>query len=178
VEKGLISPSQARARLAGIDLRSVERTRRAAQTGIAPLARGVVAGMGIATGRIALDCDAAARMVRNGSPVILVRQETATSDIEGLANATGILTATGDLTSHAAVVARQLGKVCIVACADLGINLSARVCRIGCRTLSEGDIISLDGNEGEVFAGNVETIVEKPERELAAIAAWAQPAVA
>ena len=135
------------------------------------LARAQVAGLGVASGRIALDSDAAARLASSG-PVILVRHETLTEDIAGMAAAAGILTATGGRTSHAAVVARQLGRVCLVACPDLTIDLARRTCRIGGQDFAEGEPVTLDGNEGTVHAGLQAAVAESPLRELAAIAAW------
>ena len=175
VEEGLISPAEALSRLAGIDLASVVRTRLASSPG-QPLARAQVAGIGVASGAIALDTASAKHIAASGTPAILVRQDTVTSDIEGMAVAVGILTASGGRTSHAAVVARQLGKVCLVSCPNLEIDLDRRLCRIGERTLREGDLLSLDANDGGVYAGKLETITERPERELAAIRAW-QPAM-
>jgi pyruvate, orthophosphate dikinase len=175
VEEGLISPDEALSRLAGIDLASVVRTRLASPPG-QPLARAQVASIGVASGAIALDTASAKHITASGMPSILVRPDTATSDIEGMAAAVGILTASGGRTSHAAVVARQLGKVCLVGCPNLMIDLDRRLCRIGERTLHEGDFLSLDANDGGVYAGKVETINERPERELAAIRAW-QPAM-
>ena len=111
-------------------------------------------------------------MYAAGTPAILVRRDTVTADIEGMASAAGILTATGGRTSHAAVVARQLGKVCLVACAALEIDRDRRSCRIGGQTMQEGDVISLDGNSGEIYLGPIEVVSERPEQELATIAAW------
>ena len=99
------------------------------------LARAVSAGVGIAVGRIALDSETAARWAAEGEDVVLVRSEAVTSDIAGIVACRGILTAVGGRTSHAAVVARQLGKVCLVGCSDLAIDMAARRCRIG-RALS------------------------------------------
>ncbi len=166
VDEGLITPSEALSRLAGIHLASVVRTR-IADAGAQPLARAQAASMGVASGAIALDSEAAMRMAGAGTPVILVRPETETADIEGMMHAAGILTAAGGRTSHAAVVARQLGKVCLVACPDLEIDLKRRACRIGGRTMPEGEWLSLDGNQGGVYAGRLEVITERPERELA-----------
>ncbi|HTW66717.1 MAG TPA: PEP/pyruvate-binding domain-containing protein [Bryobacteraceae bacterium] len=167
----LISPAEALARLEGIDLASVKRTRLASPPG-APLDRAEVASIGVASGAIALDSNSAKRLAGSGTPVILVRPDTATSDIEGMAAAAGILTATGGRTSHAAVVVRQLNKVCLVGCRSLIIDLRRRLCQIGGRTLHEGDFLSLDANEGAIYAGQLATITERPERELAAIHAW------
>ena len=103
---------------------------------------------------------------------MLVRPDAATADIEGMAAAAGILTAMGGRTSHAAVVARQLGKVCLVGCRDLTIDFDRRACRIGARSLAEGDVLSLDANEGAIYSGRLETVIERPEREIAAIRSW------
>jgi len=128
--------------------------------------------MGVPGGAIALDSESANRMAKAGTPVILVRRETETADISGMMSATGILTTAGSRTSHAAVVARQFGKVCLAACSDLEIDLSRRCCRIGGKTLREGEFLSLDGNNGDVYAGKLEVVTERPERELARIARW------
>jgi pyruvate,orthophosphate dikinase len=171
VEEGLISPSEASSRLANIDLASVVRTR-FADSGAELLARAQVAGIGVASGAIALDSQFAIRMANAGAPVILVRREADTADITGMMNAAGILTGAGGRTSHAAVVARQLGKVCLVACPDLEIDLDRRSCRIGRKTMEEGDYLSLDGNDGKIYAGLLEIVTERPDRELATIASW------
>ena len=177
VEEGLLTPADALARLEGIDLNSVVRT------SFAPpvpetLAVAQVAGMGVASGAVALDVDAVKRLTAAGTPAILVRLETVTSDIEGMALAAGILTGSGGRTSHAAVVARQLGKVCLVACPGLEIDLEHRQCRIGGSVLNEGDFLSLDGNSGAVHLGRLAPLTERPERSLAAIAAWRSAAAA
>ena len=120
----------------------------------------------MASGAIALDPDAVKRLTAAGTPAILVRRDTVTADIEGMALAAGILTASGGRTSHAAVVARQLGKVCLVACPGLEIDLDRRQCRIGGTLLNEGDILSLDGNTGAVHAGKLALVQERPEAAL------------
>ena len=171
VEEGLLQPTEALSLLAGIDLASVARTRLAE-----PIAHTKVGGMGVAAGAIALDDEAAERMTKAGLSVILVRRETSTADIAGIATAQGILTAFGGRTSHAAVVARQLGKVCLVGCQDLQIDPDRRTCTIGGRTLNEGDSISLDGNDGSIYAGALAVMEERPEQELAKIASWGRGA--
>ena len=132
--------------------------------------------MGVACGVLALDSDAVKRASAAGTPAILVRRQTVTTDIEGMALAAGILTSTGGRTSHAAVVARQLGKVCLVACPHLRIDLAKRQCQIGETLLSEGDFLSLDGNSGAVYAGKLEPVIERPESALRAIAGWRRSA--
>jgi pyruvate, orthophosphate dikinase len=171
VDEGLINPPEALSRLAHINLDSVVRIR-LADSMTKPLARAQVAGMGVATGVIALDSQTADRMANATTPVILVRPETDTADIRGLMNAAGILTIAGGRTSHAAVVARQLGKVCLVDCPNLEIDLAERSCRIGGKTMHEGEFLSLDGNGGGVYAGKVEVVTERPKQELSRIASW------
>jgi pyruvate, orthophosphate dikinase len=171
VEEGLIKPKQALQQLGSIDPHSVAL---AHLSGIhnAPLAHATVAGIGVAAGRIAFDTSAAKRFADNGDPAILTRRETTTGDIAGMANAAGILTSLGGRTSHAAVVARQLGKVCLVGCADLSIDLQDRTCRVGQSNLAEGDWLTLDGNAGAVYGGRLDIVIERPERELASILRW------
>lgn len=171
VEEGLISPAEALSRLDAIDLASVVRTRLATPPG-PPLARAQVASIGVASGPIAFDAAAAKRFAAAGTAAILVRPDAVTSDIEGMAAAAGILTASGGRTSHAAVVARQLGKVCLVGCSDLTIDLDRRLCKIGQPTMHEGEFLSLDANDGGIYAGRLEIITERPERELAVIRGW------
>ena len=89
-----------------------------------------------------------------------------------MANAAGILTALGGRTSHAAVVARQLGKVCLVGCSELVIDQDHHSCQIGNDHLAEGDWLTLDGNSGDVFPGRLEVVLEKPDAQLAMIARW------
>ena len=177
VAEGLLTPSKALARLAAIDLNSVVRTSFA---GPVPetLAVAQAASMGVVSGAVALDSDAVKRLTAAGTPAILVRLETVTTDIEGMALAAGILTGSGGRTSHAAVVARQLGKVCLVACAGLEIDPVRRHCRIGGTVVNEGDLLSLNGNTGAVHLGRLAQVTERPERALAAIAVWRKAAAA
>jgi phosphoenolpyruvate synthase/pyruvate phosphate dikinase len=104
-------------------------------------------------------------------PAILARRNTVTSDIEGMAKAAGILTGSGGGTSHAAVVARQLGKVGLVACPGLDIDLERRQCRIGGMLLDEGSMIALDVDTGAVHTGQLATQIERPDEALSTIAA-------
>lgn len=171
VEEGLLKPEQALKQIGSIDPHSVALARLSG-TQNAPLAHATVAGIGVAAGRIAFDTSGAKRFADNGDPAILTRRETTTGDIAGMANAAGILTSLGGRTSHAAVVARQLGKVCLVGCADLSINLQDRTCRIGQSSFAEGDWLTLDGNSGAVYGGRLGVITERPERELASILRW------
>jgi pyruvate,orthophosphate dikinase len=176
VEEGLLTPSEALKQIDGINLDAIVRTR-FAEPLPAPLATALAAAVGVAVGAIALDPEAVKRLSAAG-PAILVRRDTATTDIEGMALAAGLLTASGGRTSHAAVVARQLGKVCLVACPGLEIDLDHRQCRIGGTLFNEGDFLSLDGNFGAVYPGRLVGLTERPEKALAAIAAWRRSAAA
>lgn len=170
VKEGLLTPAEGLMLIEGITLDTVVRTSFAPP--VPPiLAVAQVAGMGVVSGIIALDSDAVKRLATTGTPVILVRKETVTTDIEGMALAAGILTGSGGRTSHAAVVARQLGKVCLVACPGLVTNL-VRQCRIGETLLNEGDPLSLDGNTGAIHSGRLDVVTQRPDHALAAIATW------
>ncbi len=101
-----------------------------------------------------------------------MRPETSTDDIVGLNLAAGILTAVGGRTAHAAVVARQLGKVCLVGCSALAINAERRSATIAEQAVCEGDWLSLDGESGEIYLGKRDVVRKWPHAELAAITAW------
>ncbi|MFN8544317.1 MAG: pyruvate, phosphate dikinase [Candidatus Binatia bacterium] len=123
------------------------------------LAKGLNAGPGAATGKVVFHADDAEARVARGERVVLVRIETSPEDIRGMAAAEGILTARGGMTSHAALVARQMGKVCVAGCEVLAIDYRAREMRIQGRSevVREGDDLSLDGTTGEVFLGRIGT---------------------
>src|SRR6185369_453998 len=133
---------------------------------LVPLARAATASSGVTVGEIALDEARALARSAAGVQVVLVRRDAETSDIAALESATGLLTQRGARTSHAAVVARQLGKVCLVGCAELLIDDAARTIKIGDTTLHEGDLLTLDGNEGVLYAGAAQTETEYPEELL------------
>ena len=180
LEQGLISAELARERTAGLDRAALARSRIVAHDGAAlvPLARAASASGGVAVGEIALD---AARVLARhgvGVPVVLVRRDAETSDIGALESAIGLLTERGARTSHAAVVARQLSKVCLVGCAELEIDTAARLIRIGAATFHEGDQLTLDGNEGAVYAGAAQTEIEYPRELLARLDTLRQAASA
>jgi pyruvate,orthophosphate dikinase len=130
---------------------------RAAQEGRI-LAKGLPAGPGAATGRIVFHAEEAEAWKKRGERVVLCRVETSPDDIRGMAVAEAILTARGGMTSHAALVARQMGKVCVVGCEALQIDYAAQEMRVGQARLREGDGISVDGTTGEVIQGEVRTL--------------------
>jgi len=172
VAEGLLEPADGLKRLEGYRLQAILTESIRAKDGQTPLARAIPAGVGVAVGEIALDSETARRRAASGKAVILVREDTSTDDVGGIASAAGILTARGGRTAHAAVVARQLGKVCLVGCRELTIDLARRSCSIGGKPLREGQVISLDGGAGEIFQGAVDIVRAKPEHELAAVASW------
>jgi pyruvate,orthophosphate dikinase len=122
------------------------------------LARGLPAGPGAATGRIVFHAEEAVAWKNNGERVLLCRIETSPDDIRGMEAAEGILTARGGMTSHAALVARQMGKVCVAGCEALNIDYAARTMHVGETILKEGDWLSLDGSTGEVMPGEIRTL--------------------
>ena len=123
------------------------------------LAKGLNAGPGAASGKVALSAQDAEEMAAKGDKVILVRIETSPEDIKGMNASEGILTARGGMTSHAALVARQMGKVCVAGCGSLKINYKERTIGVEGKNdvIREGDYISIDGTTGEVIKGKLET---------------------
>jgi len=137
------------------------------------LAQGLPASPGAASGHIVFDADAAELKGLAGERVILVREETKPEDIHGFFQAQGILTSRGGKTSHAAVVARGMGKPCVSGCEQIVIDDKARRAVIGETTLHEGDVITIDGGTGHVYAGEVPTVEAKFSGEMVALLAWA-----
>ena len=137
------------------------------------LTKGLPASPGAASGAIVLDADTAEKAAGRGEAVVLVRVETSPEDIHGMHAAKGILTARGGMTSHAAVVARGMGRPCVSGAAAVSIDLKSRTLRIGNRELKEGDLITLDGTTGEVMAGHVATIEPELVGDFGVLMAWA-----
>jgi len=138
-----------------------------------PMARGLEASPGAAVGKAVFSADEAEDWTTRGEKVVLVRRETSPEDIGGMHVAEGILTSTGGMTSHAAVVARGMGKPCVAGCKDIVIDEAAKTFSVGGMVYREGDFITLDGSDGEVYAGSVE--LEKPSlgSELNELLSWA-----
>jgi pyruvate,orthophosphate dikinase len=132
----------------------------------------------VAIGEIAFDEARARSRHAAGAAVVLLRQDAETSDIAALEIASGLLTARGARTSHAAVVARQLGKVCLVGCDNLRIDLERRIAHMGEHALAEGAKLTLDGNTGAVYGGAARTMSDTPAellRRLLGLRADASP---
>jgi len=140
-----------------------------------PIGRGLAASPGAAVGKVVFDPGRSAELAGNGEAVVLVRRETSPEDFHGMAPAVGILTSRGGSSSHAAVVARQMGKPCIAGAEEIEIDVDRQTMSAGGTTLHEGDWISLDGSTGEVFAGRISTIAPDVQREteLLTLLGWA-----
>jgi pyruvate,orthophosphate dikinase len=121
-------------------------------------ARGLAASPGAASGRVVLSAEEAVALTQKGERVVLVRHETSPDDIAGMAVAAGLLTGAGGMTSHAAVVGRQMGKPAVVGCEALRIDLRARTVTIGSVKVAAGDFVSIDGTSGDVIVGELETM--------------------
>ncbi len=137
------------------------------------IGRGLPASPGAASGAVVLDADMAERRAAIGEAVILVRVETSPEDIHGMHAAKGILTARGGMTSHAAVVARGMGRPCVSGCSAISIDIAARKLRIGDRDLREGDIVTLDGATGEIMLGLVPTLEPELSGDFGVLMGWA-----
>jgi pyruvate,orthophosphate dikinase len=136
-------------------------------------AQGLNASPGAACGKIVLDADTAEERGKAGESVILVRWETTPDDIHGLIQAQGVLTAHGGMTSHAAVVARGMGKPCVAGCEGLDIDTGAKTVRLGGHQLREGDVITIDGGTGRVIVGEVSLVPPAINEDFETILEWA-----
>ncbi|WP_305096078.1 pyruvate, phosphate dikinase [Croceibacterium aestuarii] len=137
------------------------------------LGKGLPASPGAASGKIVLDADTAESWSGRGDKVVLVRVETSPEDIHGMHAAQGILTARGGMTSHAAVVARGMGRPCVSGASGVSIDIKARTLKIGAREFAEGDVITLDGATGEIMAGEVPTIQPELAGDFGTLMEWA-----
>ncbi|HPR37499.1 MAG TPA: pyruvate, phosphate dikinase [Spirochaetota bacterium] len=138
------------------------------------IAKGLPASPGAATGKVVFNAEDADEWTQKGEKVILVRIETSPEDLKGMNAAKGILTARGGMTSHAAVVARGMGKCCVSGCGALEISYTARTMKVGTFVIKEGDYISLDGSTGDVMLGQVPTIDAKLSGNFGTIMQWAE----
>lgn len=137
------------------------------------VARGLNASPGAAVGRAVFTADDAERRAADGEDVVLIRPETSPDDLHGMIAATGILTSRGGLVSHAAVVARGMGKPAVCGVGDLRIDVAARQARVGDTVIREGDVVSIDGTTGEVVLGELPLVTPEPTGPFATVLAWA-----
>ena len=173
VEEGLIERDQAVARIDPAQLDQLLHPMIDPNAKVEVAARGLNASPGAASGKVVLDADTAEERGRAGESVILVRWETTPDDIHGLIQAKGILTAHRGMTSHAAVVARGMGKPCVAGCESLSINIEAHTLSIGGNQLSEGDVITIDGGTGTVIVGAVDLVPPQINEDFETILGWA-----
>lgn len=172
VEAGLLQPREGLERLEGLDLAHIEQRHVVVDAQTAILAEAIPASIGVSSGVVALDTETVKGQVAAGRQAILVREDTSTADIAGIAAAHGTLTARGGRTAHAAVVARHLGKACLVGCASMRIDLHARKVAFGTQVLNEGEVITLDCENGRVLRGEAQVVVERPTQWIAKADAW------
>jgi len=137
------------------------------------IAKGLPASPGAAYGKVIFTADEAEELGKDGEKVILVRTETTPDDIHGMVEAQGVLTSRGGMTSHAAVVARGMGKACVAGCSVLNINLENEKISVNDIIIKKGDFITIDGGKGEVFLGKVPTIEAKMSKEFKTLLSWA-----
>ena len=137
------------------------------------LATGLPASPGAAVGRVIFDADRAVERSESGDPVILVRRETNPDDFHGMVAAAGILTERGGMTSHAAVVARGMGKSCVCGCKGIHVDEQSRLFVVDHREVKEGDWLTIDGSDGRVIAGRVALIDRTPSEQFEQLMAWA-----
>lgn len=173
VEDGLIDKKEALMRIEPAQLDQLLHRRIDPQAKLEVLASGLPASPGAATGVVAFTADRAVELVEQGKKVILVRTETSPEDIHGMAVAEGILTARGGRTSHAAVVARGMGKCCVAGCEAIKVNEKEKEFKVDGFMFKEGDFISLDGNTGRVIKGKISTLKPQLSAEFAELMKWA-----
>ena len=172
VEEGLIDREAALLRITPAHLEQLLHWRIDPSAEVSPLVTGIAASPGAAHGKIVFDADEAERLGQQGEAVILVRTETKPEDIHGFFQARGILTSRGGKTSHAAVVARGMGKPCVVGCEEMRISERDRVAVVEGEELNEGDVITIDGASGDVYLGEVPTVEPEFGEDLRALLSW------
>jgi pyruvate,orthophosphate dikinase len=161
IDEELITLDEALSRVSGQQLAQLMFPQFDASAPRERLTAGMAASPGAASGRVVFDSATALEWAGRGEQVLLVRRETNPDDLEGMIAAAGILTSRGGKTSHAAVVARGMGKTCVCGAEELHVDLAARTARVGSTVIEEGDQLSIDGSTGEVFAGAV-PVVDSP----------------
>jgi pyruvate,orthophosphate dikinase len=173
VKEGIITKEEAILRLYPEQLERLMHKRIDPKAKATPIARGLAASPGAASGIAIFSADEAEREGKAGKKVILVREETKPEDVHGFFASQGILTSRGGKTSHAAVVARGIGKPCVSGCEAIHIDVRAKKAFIGKATIKEGDVLTIDGNSGDVYLGEVPMIEPELSEELLELLKWA-----
>jgi pyruvate,orthophosphate dikinase len=172
-EEGILSREEAILRVNPAHLEQMLFPRLDPQHKAQPLATGLPASPGAASGQAVFDADRAETLGKQGHKVILVREETKPEDIHGFFASQGILTSRGGKTSHAAVVARGMGKPCVAGAEGIHVDVSARLAFVGDQVIKEGDLITIDGSNGRVFRGEVPTVEADFSPSLVKLLGWA-----
>ena len=172
-EEKLISRDQALLRIDPEMLEQLLHPRLDPDSTVEPVALGLPASPGAASGKCVFDADLAEKLGRAGEQVILVREETRPEDIHGFFASQGILTSRGGKTSHAAVVARGMGKPCVAGAEGIAVDVALRQAQVGEYVIHEGDVITLDGATGEVYLGAIPTLPADFSDELRTLLEWA-----
>lgn len=172
-KEGLISKATAITRVSPASLEQLRRPRVADDIEDPPLVYGVAASPGAATGQAVFDADSAVELAARGESVLLVRPETTPDDIHGMAAAVGILTSRGGKTSHAAVVARGMGKPALTGASKLHVDVANQIATASEIDIVAGDLVTIDGTNGVAYAGTVELVEPEPLPELVELLDWA-----
>jgi len=173
VKEGIINKEQAILRIEPNQLNQLLHKRIDPTTKSQIIAKGLPASPGAAYGKVVFSADEAEALGKQDEMVILVRTETTPDDIHGMVEAQGVLTSRGGMTSHAAVVARGMGKSCVAGCSELNINVKKGIIEVKDIIIKKGDSITIDGGTGEVFLGKVPTIDPEISKEFKTILSWA-----
>jgi pyruvate,orthophosphate dikinase len=173
VNEGIISKEEALLRVNAYDLEQVLHRRVDPKVKAEPIAKGIGASPGAAVGKVVLDTKRAIEYASNGIQVILVREETKPEDVPAFFKSVGILTSKGGKTSHAAVVARGMGKPCIVGCSSIVIDEEHRRFIVNGIVVNEHDTITIDGSTGNVYLGSIQLVEPELSTELKTLLAWA-----
>ncbi|WP_445366361.1 pyruvate, phosphate dikinase [Methylomonas sp. BW4-1] len=173
VAEGLISKEQALLRINPDMLEQLLHPQLAPNHEVKAIAQGLPASPGAACGHCVFDADTAVRLGKTGQDLILLREETKPEDIHGFFAAQGILTSRGGKTSHAAVVARGMGKACVAGAEDIKVDVRARLAIVGDIHIKEGDLITIDGSNGNIYLGRIPTIPPSFSEELKTLLGWA-----
>jgi len=173
VDEGTLSREQALRRVDAAQLDQLLHPAIDPDHGQEPLTKGLNASPGAAVGEVVFDSDTAESRGKSGDAVVLVSRETSPDDIGGVLQAQGVLTSHGGMTSHAAVVARGMGKPCVAGAAEATIDVQARTLTIGDTVMSEGDMLTLDGSTGEVYAGGLDLVPPQLNQDFETIVGWA-----
>jgi len=173
VKEGLIDKNTALKRIDPNQLNQLLHRRIDPNIELEPIATGLPASPGAASGKVIFTADEAEKRGKNGEAVILVRQETTPDDIHGMVQAKGILTSRGGMTSHAAVVARGMGMPCVAGSNDIIINLEKELFKVNDKIIKKDDYITIDGGSGHVFMGKVPMIEPKMSKEFKLLLSWA-----